>query len=30
MVADVDALQNLHLRGVGPPLVAAAAGSGLA
>ena len=26
MVADVDALQNLHLRGVGPPLVAAAAG----
>ncbi len=27
MVADVDALQNLHLRGVGPPLVAAAAGA---
>jgi thiol reductant ABC exporter CydC subunit len=27
MVADVDALQNLHLRGVGPPLVALAAGS---
>jgi thiol reductant ABC exporter CydC subunit len=25
-VADVDALQNLHLRGVGPPLVAVAAG----
>jgi thiol reductant ABC exporter CydC subunit len=25
MVADVDALQNLHLRGVGPPLVALAA-----
>jgi ATP-binding cassette, subfamily C, bacterial CydC len=27
MVADVDALQNLHLRGVGPPLVAALAGA---
>ena len=27
MVADVDALQNLHLRGVGPPLVAAVAGA---
>jgi thiol reductant ABC exporter CydC subunit len=27
MVADVDALQNLHLRGVGPPLVALVAGS---
>jgi thiol reductant ABC exporter CydC subunit len=27
MVADVDALQNLHLRGVGPPLVAFAAGT---
>jgi thiol reductant ABC exporter CydC subunit len=26
MVADVDALQNLHLRGVGPPLVALVAG----
>jgi ATP-binding cassette, subfamily C, bacterial CydC len=26
-VADVDALQNLHLRGVGPPLVALAAGA---
>ncbi len=26
MVADVDALQNLHLRGVGPPLVALLAG----
>jgi thiol reductant ABC exporter CydC subunit len=26
MVADVDSLQNLHLRGVGPPLVALAAG----
>ena len=29
MVADVDALQNLHLRGVAPPLVALAVGSGL-
>jgi thiol reductant ABC exporter CydC subunit len=27
MVADVDALQNLHLRGVQPPLVALAAGA---
>src|SRR5262245_65893259 len=27
MVADVDSLQNLHLRGVGPPLVALAAGT---
>jgi ATP-binding cassette subfamily C protein CydC len=27
MVADVDALQNLHLRGVGPPLVAVVAGA---
>ena len=27
MVADVDSLQNLHLRGVGPPLVAALAGA---
>ena len=27
MVADVDALQNLHLRGVGPPLVALVAAS---
>ena len=27
LVADVDALQNLHLRGLGPPLVAGAAGS---
>ncbi len=27
MVADVDALQNLHLRGVGPPLVAVLAGA---
>jgi thiol reductant ABC exporter CydC subunit len=27
MVADVDALQNLHLRGVGPPLVALLAGT---
>jgi ATP-binding cassette, subfamily C, bacterial CydC len=27
MVADVDSLQNLHLRGVGPPLVALVAGS---
>jgi thiol reductant ABC exporter CydC subunit len=27
LVADVDALQNLHLRGVGPPLVAFAAGA---
>ena len=27
MVADVDALQNLHLRGVRPPLVALAAGA---
>jgi thiol reductant ABC exporter CydC subunit len=27
MVADVDALQNLHLRGVGPPLVALVAGA---
>jgi ATP-binding cassette, subfamily C, bacterial CydC len=27
MVADVDALQNLHLRGVHPPLVALAAGA---
>jgi len=27
MVADVDALQNLHLRGVGPPLVALLAGA---
>lgn len=27
LVADVDALQNLHLRGVGPPLVALAAGA---
>jgi ABC-type transport system involved in cytochrome bd biosynthesis fused ATPase/permease subunit len=26
LVADVDSLQNLHLRGVGPPLVALAAG----
>ncbi len=26
LVADVDALQNLHLRGVGPPLVAFASG----
>jgi ATP-binding cassette, subfamily C, bacterial CydC len=26
MVADVDALQNLHLRGIGPPLVAILAG----
>jgi ATP-binding cassette, subfamily C, bacterial CydC len=26
LVADVDALQNLHLRGLGPPLVAVAAG----
>jgi len=26
-VADVDSLQNLHLRGVGPPLVAVAAGA---
>ena len=26
-VADVDSLQNLHLRGVGPPLVALAAGA---
>jgi ATP-binding cassette, subfamily C, bacterial CydC len=27
MVADVDALQNLHLRGIGPPLVALLAGT---
>jgi ATP-binding cassette subfamily C protein CydC/ATP-binding cassette subfamily C protein CydCD len=27
MVADVDSLQNLHLRGVGPPLVAILAGA---
>jgi thiol reductant ABC exporter CydC subunit len=27
LVADVDSLQNLHLRGVGPPLVAVAAGA---
>jgi ATP-binding cassette, subfamily C, bacterial CydC len=27
LVADVDALQNLHLRGVGPPLVALTAGA---
>jgi len=27
MVADVDALQNLHLRGIGPPLVAILAGA---
>jgi ATP-binding cassette subfamily C protein CydC len=27
MVGDVDALQNLHLRGIGPPLVAAVAGT---
>jgi len=27
LVADVDALQNLHLRGVGPPLVALVAGA---
>jgi thiol reductant ABC exporter CydC subunit len=27
MVADVDALQNLHLRGLGPPLVALVAGA---
>jgi ATP-binding cassette, subfamily C, bacterial CydC len=27
LVADVDSLQNLHLRGVGPPLVALAAGA---
>jgi thiol reductant ABC exporter CydC subunit len=27
MVADVDSLQNLHLRGVGPPLVALIAGA---
>ena len=27
LVADVDELQNLHLRGVGPPLVALAAGA---
>ena len=27
MVADVDALQNLYLRGLGPPVVAAAAGA---
>jgi ATP-binding cassette subfamily C protein CydC len=27
MVADVDSLQNLHLRGVGPPLVACVAGA---
>ena len=27
MVADVDALQNLHLRGVGPPLIALLAGA---
>jgi ATP-binding cassette, subfamily C, bacterial CydC len=27
MVADVDSLQNLHLRGVGPPLVALLAGA---
>ena len=27
MVADVDSLQNLHLRGVGPPLVALLAGT---
>src|SRR5262249_40643930 len=27
MVADVDALQNLYLRGLGPPLVAIAAGA---
>jgi ATP-binding cassette, subfamily C, bacterial CydC len=27
MVADVDSLQNLHLRGVGPPLVAVVAGA---
>src|SRR5262245_34969213 len=27
LVADVDALQNLYLRGVGPPLVALAAGA---
>ena len=27
MVADVDALQNLHLRGIGPPLVAVLAGA---
>ncbi len=26
MVSDIDALQNLHLRGIGPPLVAAVAG----
>jgi thiol reductant ABC exporter CydC subunit len=26
LVADVDALQNLHLRGIGPPLVALASG----
>jgi ATP-binding cassette, subfamily C, bacterial CydC len=28
MVADVDALQNLHLRGVGPPIAAVLAGAG--
>jgi ATP-binding cassette, subfamily C, bacterial CydC len=27
LVADVDSLQNLHLRGIGPPLVALAAGA---
>ncbi len=27
LVADVDSLQNLHLRGIGPPLVAVAAGA---
>jgi thiol reductant ABC exporter CydC subunit len=27
LVGDVDALQNLHLRGIGPPLVALAAGA---
>src|SRR5262249_58480570 len=27
LVADVDSLQNLHLRGVGPPLVALVAGA---
>jgi thiol reductant ABC exporter CydC subunit len=30
MVSDVDALQNLHLRGVGPPLVAMLAGAAAA
>jgi thiol reductant ABC exporter CydC subunit len=27
LVADVDALQNLHLRGIGPPMVAVASGA---